>query len=114
MAIRSELPERLRPYQDDDERQGSAWVAPVGFIAAAVIGSLIGLAVVEALFPRQTPEVQALCNDSTARLLHAETLVEIGREKVLLTTMRCNVGWSVRELRPVARPAKADSAPGAT
>jgi hypothetical protein len=72
-------------------------------IVAAPFAVLLGLAVnvlLERAWPTPTATTRALCDDAMARLMRAETVVELEREKFLVESMRCGVEWRLETLRP--------------
>jgi hypothetical protein len=82
------------------ESRRTAWLLGVfgilfGVTSFILCASLLGLA-----WPTSTANTRALCDDAMARLIRAETLVELEREKFLVESMRCSVERRLETLRP--------------
>lgn len=90
--------ERARSMKAD--KRLIIWTVVVAAPFAVLLGVAFNL-LLERAWPTPTAVTRALCDDAMARLMQAETVVEVEREKFLIGSMRCGVERRLETLRPV-------------
>lgn len=85
------------------ESRRMAWLAALGILIGVPSGILLAN-FLERAWPAPTAVTRALCDDAMARLMQAETVIELEREKFLIESMRCGVERRLEKLRPVGSP----------
>jgi hypothetical protein len=85
------------------ERRHTAWQLGAFGILLGVTSFVLCASLLDQGWPTATVNTQALCDDATARLMRAETVVELEREKFLIGSMRCGVERRLANLRPAQR-----------
>ncbi|MFC7543274.1 hypothetical protein ACFQU2_32675 [Siccirubricoccus deserti] len=84
------------------ESRRTAWLLGVFGVLLGVTSFILCAGLLGLAWPASTANNRALCDDAMTRLMRAETIVDLEREKFLLGSMGCSVERRLADLRPVA------------